>query len=75
MSRMFCEIERATKYLLVQALGSGFVLLGSINIFIDIISIISRGTSSIFLVSGLIIKLGAAPFHFWFPPIVIGINW
>lgn len=75
ISRIFCETESATKYFLVQALGSGFILLGSMNIFIDIISILSRVTSSIFLIVGLIIKLGAAPFHFWFPPIVIGINW
>lgn len=58
------ESEGAIKYLLFQALGSSLILLGSLF-----------PTFNILILFGLLTKLGAAPFHFWFPSIIKRIPW
>lgn len=58
------ESEGAIKYLLFQALGSSLILLGSLFPILNII-----------ILFGLLTKLGAAPFHFWFPSIIKRIPW
>uniref|UniRef100_A0AAU6QH23 NADH-ubiquinone oxidoreductase chain 2 n=1 Tax=Prionospio plumosa TaxID=3050096 RepID=A0AAU6QH23_9ANNE len=63
-SNWFQESEATLKYILFQALGSSFLLLGIMN------------PSWFFMITlGLIMKLGAAPFHFWFPPTMKSISW
>lgn len=58
------EAEGALKYLLFQALGSTFILAGSIN------------PSFIYLpLIGLCTKLGVAPVHFWFPSVIKRVSW
>ena len=57
------ESEAALKYLLFQAFGSRILLLGM------------SSRINYFILFGLIIKLGAAPFHFWFPSVIKGISW
>lgn len=63
-SRQFQETEAAIKYFLFQALGSSLLLLGSYspNLF-PLITI------------GILVKLGIAPFHFWFPSAINAIRW
>uniref|UniRef100_A0AAU6QGD4 NADH-ubiquinone oxidoreductase chain 2 n=1 Tax=Aurospio banyulensis TaxID=3050091 RepID=A0AAU6QGD4_9ANNE len=63
-SSWFQESEGALKYLLFQALGSSFILLGTMTTFLYSLSLI-----------GLLIKLGAAPFHFWFPSVMKSLAW
>lgn len=58
------EQEACLKYLLFQALGSSLLLLSTIS------------TSLFFLITvALIIKLGIAPFHAWFPSVMKRISW
>nr|YP_009564049.1 NADH dehydrogenase subunit 2 [Puerulus angulatus]QAX91412.1 NADH dehydrogenase subunit 2 [Puerulus angulatus] len=60
--------EAALKYFLVQALGSALIIFAaplSLNFPIFFSSILIA----------LLLKLGAAPFHFWFPAIMEGLNW
>lgn len=60
--------ERALKYFLIQALGSAVLL---ITVPLTVIFI-----SPVFLVlRALILKVGAAPLHFWFPTVMQGISW
>lgn len=60
--------DAAIKYFLIQALGSTFILIDSlINIFIP--------RSFIIITIALLLKLGAAPCHFWFPTVIQGIRW
>nr|YP_007025684.1 NADH dehydrogenase subunit 2 [Neaxius glyptocercus]AEW68323.1 NADH dehydrogenase subunit 2 [Neaxius glyptocercus] len=60
--------EASLKYFLIQALGSSLVLLGALE-FLMI-------SSSLYLVGfALLLKMGAAPFHFWFPQVMNGISW
>ena len=64
------QTESAIKYFLIQALGSGLVLLGGLRL-----SLIWSLWGSIFVLSGLSLKLGAAPLHFWLPMVINGISW
>lgn len=60
--------EASLKYFLIQALGSSVIILGFILILISV--------SFVFLIRfALLLKLGAAPVHSWFPQVIEGLNW
>uniref|UniRef100_UPI0030028A36 NADH dehydrogenase subunit 2 n=1 Tax=Mesyatsia karakorum TaxID=3111802 RepID=UPI0030028A36 len=71
--------EASLKYFLTQALASATLL------FTVIIAALMFNSGSSFLVnnmfismlisSSLLLKMGAAPFHFWFPGVMEGLNW
>nr|YP_007317431.1 NADH dehydrogenase subunit 2 [Paralithodes camtschaticus]AGA84549.1 NADH dehydrogenase subunit 2 [Paralithodes camtschaticus] len=61
--------EAALKYFLIQALGSSFI------IFSSSLMLMSSDISFFMILSALLLKLGAAPFHFWFPQIMEGLSW
>nr|YP_010956301.1 NADH dehydrogenase subunit 2 [Troglocarcinus corallicola]WMY25265.1 NADH dehydrogenase subunit 2 [Troglocarcinus corallicola] len=61
--------EAAVKYFLIQAMGSALLI--SSSLFYIPFSFISH---TLILMS-LLLKLAAAPFHFWFPQIVEGLTW
>nr|YP_010117779.1 NADH dehydrogenase subunit 2 [Diplonevra peregrina]QPN53552.1 NADH dehydrogenase subunit 2 [Diplonevra peregrina] len=70
--------ESSMKYFLVQAMAS------SILLFIVIIYMMNSNFYSNFnqnfyfnllMISTLMMKMGMAPFHFWFPNIIEGLNW
>nr|QUS53942.1 NADH dehydrogenase subunit 2 [Solenocera melantho] len=61
--------EAALKYFLIQALGSSVIILSaSLMLF-------SPYFSNIFFSLALLLKAGAAPFHFWFPSVMEGLQW
>nr|YP_010031463.1 NADH dehydrogenase subunit 2 [Acroneuria carolinensis]QOV02858.1 NADH dehydrogenase subunit 2 [Acroneuria carolinensis] len=71
--------EASLKYFLTQALASAtllFTVIFSALIFSASMTLI---TSNIFLntliSSSLLLKMGAAPLHFWFPGVMEGLNW
>lgn len=67
-SKLNQEKEAAVKYFLFQALASGLLLLSRISSnFIT--------SNSIFLLLALLMKLGMAPCHFWFPIVINRISW
>nr|YP_009239921.1 NADH dehydrogenase subunit 2 [Ocypode cordimanus]AMN14555.1 NADH dehydrogenase subunit 2 [Ocypode cordimanus] len=61
--------EAALKYFLIQALGSA-ILISSSFMFS---SFFTFSSTLIFL--ALILKVGSAPFHFWFPQVMEGLLW
>nr|YP_010952670.1 NADH dehydrogenase subunit 2 [Trapezia serenei]WMQ53090.1 NADH dehydrogenase subunit 2 [Trapezia serenei] len=61
--------ETALKYFLIQALGSTFIIMSSCLYLYFSLSI------SPLIIMALLLKLGAAPFHFWFPHIMEGLSW
>lgn len=69
------ETEAAVKYFLIQALGSAIILLSSISILLQNFSIFSYNSIIYTLIFALMIKIGAAPFHFWLPQIIIRVKW
>lgn len=71
--------ESSMKYFLVQALASAvfffsIIIISGINFINSEIYIISD-LILIIINSSLLLKIGAAPFHFWFPEIIEGMRW
>nr|AWH98416.1 NADH dehydrogenase subunit 2 [Conus goudeyi] len=75
------ESESAVKYFIIQALGSSLLMFGSLLSFSTSFSwdMISSGIGGSFglcaLVSGLSVKLGVFPFHYWVPSVMAGLSW
>nr|UZC55685.1 NADH dehydrogenase subunit 2 [Cambarus robustus] len=60
--------ESILKYFLVQVLASIMIIFSALFILMMV------NLSVVFSLS-LLLKLGAAPFHFWFPQVMEGLNW
>nr|APH08745.1 NADH dehydrogenase subunit 2 [Glyphostoma sp. JEU-2016] len=75
------ESESAVKYFIVQALGSSFLIFGSLLSFGPSFTwdLYSSYRFEILgfcvLLSGLSIKLGVFPFHYWLPSVMAGLPW
>nr|QXM16961.1 NADH dehydrogenase subunit 2 [Neoneuromus orientalis] len=69
--------ESALKYFLAQALASSILLFSIISMSLEEGSFFFNkiNLTQIMLNSALLLKLGAAPFHFWFPSVMEGLNW
>nr|QNH73597.1 NADH dehydrogenase subunit 2 [Copsychus pyrropygus] len=69
-------IEAATKYFLVQAAASALILFSSMTNAWQTgqwdITQLTCPTSCLILTSAIAMKLGLAPFHFWFPEVLQG---
>nr|AYW52246.1 NADH dehydrogenase subunit 2 [Cleridae sp. 1 ACP-2013] len=68
--------EASIKYFITQTLASMMILF-SIIIF-SMNSCLNMNLNSFILMmlnSALLTKMGAAPFHFWFPEVMEGLNW
>nr|AAZ32325.1 NADH dehydrogenase subunit 2 [Turdus olivaceus] len=70
------SIEAATKYFLVQAVASALVLFSSMTNAWHTgqwdITQLTCPTSCLILTTAIAMKLGLAPFHFWFPEVLQG---
>nr|ALS46280.1 NADH dehydrogenase subunit 2 [Glycera fallax] len=69
------ETEAAIKYFLTQALGSSLILLSSFSLLFHPFSIFSANSMLHTLIFAMMVKMGAAPFHFWLPQVMSGISW
>lgn len=63
--------ETSIKYFIVQALASSVIIITFL--FMTIKS--NNEILSLMINSALLMKMGAAPFHFWFPEIIDGLRW
>nr|UXW93581.1 NADH dehydrogenase subunit 2 [Athalia sikkimensis] len=61
-------------YFIVQVISSSILIMMMLNLKIIKMSFNSNLTMSIMLMS-LIMKMGAAPFHWWIPKIMNNLNW
>nr|AXS64902.1 NADH dehydrogenase subunit 2 [Curculionidae sp. KM-2017] len=68
--------EAMIKYFIIQAMASALFLF-SLIIFTNSKNLNSNYSiiSSLFINSALLMKIGAAPFHFWLPEVVSGLSW
>nr|WNN64240.1 NADH dehydrogenase subunit 2 [Ceresium sinicum ornaticolle] len=69
--------ESALKYFITQALASS-VLLFSIILIMNKTEFIPQNSNyflTLMMNSALLTKMGAAPFHAWFPEVMEGLNW
>lgn len=68
--------EAALKYFIIQTIASTLLLFSIIIISMKFIYQINLITYfNLIFNTSLFIKIGAAPFHFWFPEIIEGLNW
>lgn len=73
--------EASLKYFLTQALASRTLLFSIIfySFYIEWNTTLNQNNIqhliNILFISSLIIKIGIAPFHFWFPNVIEGLNW
>nr|QNE85857.1 NADH dehydrogenase subunit 2 [Rhagio tringarius] len=71
--------EASLKYFLVQALASAILLFAIIIYMLKFNFIYQLKMNSIYLnymiISSVLLKMGAAPFHFWFPGTMEGLSW
>nr|WIL79926.1 NADH dehydrogenase subunit 2 [Callimerus sp.] len=72
--------EASIKYFLTQALASmiilfSIILLSTMSSMLNEVMNETESIFSIMLNSALLTKMGAAPFHFWFPEVIEGLNW
>lgn len=69
--------EASLKYFLTQALASSVFLFAVILIFIldRINNQFLLKYRNLLISSALLLKRGAAPFHFWFPGVIEGLTW
>lgn len=69
--------EASLKYFLTQALASSVFLFAVILMFIldRINNVFLIKHRNLLISSALLLKRGAAPFHFWFPGVIEGLTW
>ena len=73
------ERESAVKYFIVQALGSGLLIFGSLTgcslSFTWEMLVTDPSFSFAVIMRGLVTKMGMFPFHFWLPRVIAGLPW
>nr|YP_008080667.1 NADH dehydrogenase subunit 2 [Mecopoda elongata]AFK15645.1 NADH dehydrogenase subunit 2 [Mecopoda elongata] len=77
-SKNILSTEASLKYFLIQALASAILLFAIILMHLlnnSYILLFNHFTLSTLISSSLLLKTGAAPFHFWFPGTMEGLNW
>nr|AND96465.1 NADH deshydrogenase subunit 2 [Onthophagus haematopus] len=67
--------EATMKYFIVQALASTILLMSLILMSMNMNYLMYYNSLSMIFMSALFMKMGAAPFHFWFPEIMEGLTW
>lgn len=67
------ETEATVKYFLVQALGSSVLLMRRISLWFNI-NIPNQLMSTLIFIA-LILKIGIAPCHIWYPSVITSISW
>ena len=66
--------EAGIKYFLIQALASAIVIFSSLYYYLFRGYTFSN-VANVLMTLALCLKLGMAPFHFWFPEVLEGLNW
>nr|YP_009538296.1 NADH dehydrogenase subunit 2 [Neolucanus maximus]AXU40283.1 NADH dehydrogenase subunit 2 [Neolucanus maximus] len=67
--------EAALKYFIIQAIASTILLFSVIMMSTNFLYSIHSNIMNMALNSSLLLKMGAAPLHFWFPEVAEGLSW
>nr|ALO70396.1 NADH deshydrogenase subunit 2 [Bolitobius castaneus] len=68
--------ESSMKYFITQAMASIIFLFSVTLLHYNFSWILNLNTSLVLILnSSLLTKMGTAPFHFWFPEVMEGLNW
>nr|YP_010044602.1 NADH dehydrogenase subunit 2 [Dorcus koreanus]QPF24636.1 NADH dehydrogenase subunit 2 [Dorcus koreanus] len=75
-SKNMYSSESALKYFIAQAMASTILLLAIIIFSSKILFPVENNVqSSLLFNTSLLLKMGAAPLHFWFPEVMEGLSW
>nr|AEW48050.1 NADH dehydrogenase subunit 2 [Parastegana drosophiloides] len=75
-SNNLMSTEASLKYFLTQALASTVLLFAVILMMLkNIVTEMNQSYITMMMLSSLLLKTGAAPFHFWFPNMMEGLSW
>nr|AVN67497.1 NADH dehydrogenase subunit 2 [Phoetalia pallida] len=69
--------EASLKYFLIQAIASSsllFIILSK-SLLETMFSMMNSSLTSLMVATPLLMKVGAAPVHWWFPSVMEGLNW
>nr|YP_010227800.1 NADH dehydrogenase subunit 2 [Cryptocercus tianbaensis]UDD86560.1 NADH dehydrogenase subunit 2 [Cryptocercus tianbaensis] len=69
--------ESSLKYFIIQAMSSSFLLFIIIVkvMMEDMFTMENHNISTMIIMTPLLLKSGAAPFHWWFPSVMEGMSW
>nr|YP_010692957.1 NADH dehydrogenase subunit 2 [Anastrepha striata]WCB98073.1 NADH dehydrogenase subunit 2 [Anastrepha striata] len=69
--------EASLKYFLTQAMASAVLLFAIIMMYLNNFPMFQSNSTynDMIIYSSLLLKSGAAPFHFWFPNVMEGLSW
>nr|UYO78882.1 NADH dehydrogenase subunit 2 [Pygoluciola sp. 1 XHF-2022a] len=69
--------ESSIKYFITQAIASTIIMMSMIMMMwkMNFTSVINNSEILMIMNLGLILKMGMAPLHFWFPEVLEGLNW
>nr|YP_009504396.1 NADH dehydrogenase subunit 2 [Macrodorcas seguyi]AWX65986.1 NADH dehydrogenase subunit 2 [Macrodorcas seguyi]QDH52447.1 NADH dehydrogenase subunit 2 [Macrodorcas seguyi] len=75
-SKNMFSSESALKYFIAQALASAVLLLSIIILSMKTFTFLeSNSQSGLIFNTSLLLKMGSAPLHFWFPEVMEGLSW
>nr|AKF78678.1 NADH dehydrogenase subunit 2 [Teinopalpus aureus]QVO50926.1 NADH dehydrogenase subunit 2 [Teinopalpus aureus wuyiensis]AKF78691.1 NADH dehydrogenase subunit 2 [Teinopalpus aureus]AKF78704.1 NADH dehydrogenase subunit 2 [Teinopalpus aureus]AKF78717.1 NADH dehydrogenase subunit 2 [Teinopalpus aureus] len=74
-SKNLLSSEAALKYFLTQSIASINFLFTILLMMIILKNFEINNLMSIMINSSMLMKMGSAPFHFWFPNIIEGLSW
>nr|UZC78737.1 NADH dehydrogenase subunit 2 [Aquatica leii] len=76
-SKNMMSSESSIKYFITQAIASTVILMSIIMMMwkYNIYSTMDNSNLLMIMNSGLFLKMGMAPLHFWFPEVLEGLNW
>nr|UJH19384.1 NADH dehydrogenase subunit 2 [Bactrocera neohumeralis]UJH19410.1 NADH dehydrogenase subunit 2 [Bactrocera neohumeralis] len=76
-SNNLTSTEASLKYFLTQAMASAVLLFAIMMMYLNNYPITQDNSSysNLIIISSLLLKSGAAPFHFWFPNVMEGLSW
>nr|AXS65370.1 NADH dehydrogenase subunit 2 [Bostrichoidea sp. 9 KM-2017] len=74
-SKTSTSSESSLKYFITQALASTILLYSIIMLMKSSMNYPLKNSMLMVLNTAMFTKMGAAPFHFWFPEIMEGLNW
>nr|YP_009253516.1 NADH dehydrogenase subunit 2 [Cryptocercus kyebangensis]AKF02183.1 NADH dehydrogenase subunit 2 [Cryptocercus kyebangensis] len=69
--------ESSLKYFIIQAMASSFLLFMIMMkvMMKDMFTMENNNINTMIIMTPLLLKSGAAPFHWWFPSVMEGISW
>nr|YP_006576030.1 NADH dehydrogenase subunit 2 [Necrophila americana]ACZ58557.1 NADH dehydrogenase subunit 2 [Necrophila americana] len=69
------SVEASLKYFITQAIASTIILFSIIMMSFSFDIKFIESSCILIFNSALLTKMGSAPFHFWFPEVMEGLNW